>query len=184
MMKVRVADLDSFIKDIINYSRNTRQEIVNENFNVLELLKEVTDGLKFGTGMEEIFINYEIDPGLNIVTDRSRLKVVLNNVIGNALKYSDPQKEKQLITITANVQGKNLKVLIEDNGIGIAVEHQPKIFDMFYRASEKSQGSGLGLYIVKETLDKLKGKIEVSSFLGKGSKFRLEIPLSRVIYKL
>jgi signal transduction histidine kinase len=178
MMKVRVADLDSFIKDIIDYSRNTRREITHENFNLLELTKEVTDGLKFGSGMEDIFIKYEINPALTIVTDRSRLKVVFNNIIGNALKYSSPQKDDKLISIAANVEGKSLKVLIEDNGIGIAEEHQSKIFDMFYRASEKSQGSGLGLYIVKETLDKLNGKVEVSSSLGKGSKFRLEIPLS------
>ncbi len=178
MMKVRVADLDSFIKDIIDYSRNTRQEIVNENFNLLELAKEVTDGLKFGSGMEEIFIKYEIDSSLDVITDRSRLKVVLNNIVGNALKYSSPQKDEQLISIAGNVDGKSLKIVIEDNGIGIAEEHQPKIFDMFYRASEKSQGSGLGLYIVKETLDKLKGKIEVTSSLGNGSKFRLEIPLT------
>jgi len=177
MMKVRVADLDSFIKDIIDYSRNTRREIIHENFNLLELAKEVTDGLKFGTGMEEIFIKYKIDPTLKIITDRSRLKVVFNNIIGNALKYSNPQRDDQLVSIAANVEGKSLKVLIEDNGIGIAAEHQSKIFDMFYRASEKSQGSGLGLYIVKETLDKLNGKIEVSSSLGKGSKFRLEIPI-------
>jgi len=177
MMKTRVADLDSFIKDIIDYSRNARQEVYKESFNLLELAKEVTDGLKFGTGMEEIFIKFEIDPTLNIVTDRSRLKVVLNNIIGNALKYSSPQKEEQLISIAANFEGNNMKVLIEDNGIGIAAEHQPKIFDMFYRASEKSQGSGLGLYIVRETLDKLNGKIEVSSSLGNGSRFRLEIPV-------
>jgi len=93
------------------------------------------------------------------------------------LKYSNPRRDDQLVSIAANVEGKSLKVLIEDNGIGIAAEHQSKIFDMFYRASEKSQGSGLGLYIVKETLDKLNGKIEVSSSLGKGSKFRLEIPI-------
>jgi signal transduction histidine kinase len=178
MMKMRVADLDSFIKDIIDYSRNTRQEIQKENFNLLELAKEVTDGLKFGTGMEEIFIKYEIDPSLTAVTDRARLKVLFNNIIGNALKYSSPQKDDQLISITANVADKKLKVLIEDNGIGIAEEHQAKIFDMFYRASEQSKGSGLGLYIVKETLDKLNGKIEVSSSLGNGSTFRLEIPLT------
>ncbi len=178
MMKARVADLDSFIKDIIDYSRNTRQDVTKENFNLLELAKEVTDGLKFGNGMEEIFIKYEIDPALNIVSDRSRLKVVLNNLIGNALKYSNPHQEEQLISIVANVEDKCLKVSIEDNGIGIAREHQPKIFEMFYRASEKSQGSGLGLYIVKETLEKLDGKIEVSSSPGQGSKFQLEIPMS------
>jgi signal transduction histidine kinase len=178
MMKARVSDLDSFIRDIIDYSRNTRQEVTKENFNLLELAKEVTDGLKFGNGMEEIFIKYEIDTALTIVSDRSRLKVVLNNLIGNALKYSNPHQEEQLISIVANVEDKCLKVSIEDNGIGIAKEHQPKIFEMFYRASEKSQGSGLGLYIVKETLEKLDGKIEVSSSPDQGSKFQLEIPLS------
>jgi signal transduction histidine kinase len=177
MMKARVADLDSFIKDIIDYSRNTRQEVTNENFNLSELAKEVTDGLKFGSGMEEIFITYEIDPALNIVADRARLKVILNNLIGNALKYSSSQKDEQIISIVASMVAKSLKVSIEDNGIGIASEHQEKIFEMFYRASEKSQGSGLGLYIVKETLEKLNGKIEVSSSIGHGSKFQFEIPL-------
>lgn len=177
LMKVRVADLDSFIKDIIDYSRNTRQEISKEEFNLLELAKEVADGLKFGNGMEEIFIKYAIDPSLKIVTDRSRLKVVLNNLIGNALKYSDPKKQEQLISIAASVEGKSMRISIEDNGIGIAPEHHPKIFEMFYRASEKSQGSGLGLYIVNETLEKLDGKIEVNSLLGQGSMFQLKIPL-------
>ena len=178
MMKGRVADLDSFINDIIDYSRNTRQEVQKETFNLLELAKEVTDGLKFGTGMEEIFIKYQIDPSLKVATDRARLKVVFNNIIGNALKYSNPQMQDQLISIAANVEGERLKVIIEDNGIGIAQEHLPKIFDMFYRASEQSKGSGLGLYIVKETLDKLNGKIAVSSSLGNGSTFRLEVPLT------
>ncbi len=178
LMKVRVADLDSFIKDIIDYSRNTRQEVRTENFNLLELTKEVADGLKFGSGMEDIFIKYAIDPALMVITDRSRLKVVMNNLIGNALKYSSPYKEDQLISIEGKIEDNRLKIKIEDNGIGIAEEHQPKIFDMFYRASEKSKGSGLGLYIVKETLDKLNGTIQVTSSLGQGSAFHIEVPLS------
>jgi signal transduction histidine kinase len=71
----------------------------------------------------------------------------------------------------------NLKIQIEDNGIGISDEHLPKIFEMFYRASEKSQGSGLGLYIVKETLEKLKGSIHVKSSHGHGSVFSVEVPV-------
>jgi signal transduction histidine kinase len=75
------------------------------------------------------------------------------------------------------VTGHQLKIQIEDNGIGISDEHLPKIFEMFYRASEKSQGSGLGLYIVKETLDKLGGSIQVKSTHGHGSIFSLEVPV-------
>ncbi len=177
MMKVRISDLDVFIQEIIDYSRNTRQEVRAENFNLLDLVKEVAEGLRFGSGMDNIFVKYTIAPDLNVTSDRSRLKVILNNLIGNALKYSNPYREDQTLSVEAHKDQRQLIVKVEDNGIGIAQEHQAKIFEMFYRASEKSKGSGLGLYIVKETLDKLKGKIEVASKPGEGSVFRIEIPV-------
>lgn len=177
MMKSRIADLDSFIREIIDYSRNTRQEVRLELFNLFELVEEVASGLKFGNGMENILIRYSIPQDLEINSDRSRLKVVLNNLIGNALKYSNPRQEEPMVFVKAGMDGTHLKIQVEDNGIGISDEHLPKIFEMFYRASEKSQGSGLGLYIVKETLDKLKGNIQVKSTHGHGSIFTVEVPI-------
>jgi len=177
MMKSRIADLDAFIREIIDYSRNARQEVRREDFNLYELVEEVADGLKHGNGMENILIHYSIPQELNVTTDRSRLKVVLNNLIGNALKYSNPYQETPTVSVKAGVASHQLKIQIEDNGIGISDEHLPKIFEMFYRASEKSQGSGLGLYIVKETLDKLNGSIQVKSTHGHGSTFSVEVPV-------
>ena len=72
----------------------------------------------------------------------------------------------------------NRRIEIKDNGIGIAKEHLPYIFNMFYRAHTKSIGSGLGLYIVNEAITKLGGRVEVQSVLGKGSTFILTIPNS------
>jgi signal transduction histidine kinase len=69
-------------------------------------------------------------------------------------------------------------VNIEDNGIGIDKEHINKIFDMFYRATKFSSGSGMGMYIVKETIDKLHGFINVESVIEKGTKFNFSIPNS------
>ncbi len=66
-----------------------------------------------------------------------------------------------------------VEISVEDNGRGISKENVPKIFDMFFRASEDTEGTGLGLYIVKEALNKIKGIIFVDSELGKGSKFRI-----------
>jgi signal transduction histidine kinase len=105
------------------------------------------------------------------------MKVVLNNVIGNAMKYNDSTKAEQRILVTAEKNNNHLKIQIEDNGIGIEPQHLPKVFDMFYRASENSKGSGLGLYIVKETVSTLQGTIEVNSIMGKGSEFVIEIPM-------
>jgi signal transduction histidine kinase len=177
MMKSRIADLDAFIKEIIDYSRNARQEIRLEDFNLYELIEEVADGLRHGNGMENILIEFNVPRDLKVTTDRSRLKVVLNNLIGNALKYSNPYQQEPIVSVKAGMNDRHLKIHIEDNGIGISGEHLPKIFEMFYRASEKSQGSGLGLYIVKETLDKLSGNIQVKSTHGHGSIFSVEVPV-------
>ncbi len=176
MMKDRVNNLDDFIKEIIDYSRNSRLELKKETFSLMGLMKEVVDGLRYAEGFENIYIIYSISSELDIVSDRARLKVVLNNLIGNAFKYHDPDKENPLIEISARVESSNLKIEIKDNGLGIAPEHQAKVFDMFYRASEKSKGSGLGLYIVKETIEKMSGKISIEYQLSRGTKIIVSIP--------
>jgi len=74
------------------------------------------------------------------------------------------------------VHSDSFSVTVEDNGIGISDKYIDKIFDMFYRATESSDGSGLGLYIVKETVDRLKGKIDVQSRPEEGTRFKVEFP--------
>jgi signal transduction histidine kinase len=176
MMKERVHNLDEFIIEIIDYSRNSRLELRKEKVRLLELAKEVADSLRYADGFENIYLTYKMPPELEVETDRARLRVVLNNLISNSLKYHDPDKESPLIEISATRQNGELKIEIRDNGLGIAPEFQAKVFDMFYRASEKSTGSGLGLYIVKETIEKMAGKISVDSQLGSGTTFTVTIP--------
>jgi signal transduction histidine kinase len=177
MMRSRVHNLDRFIKDITNYSRNSRLEITKEKINVLTLVQDLVDGLRYAEGFETIYFKYNIPPNLEIVSDKSRLKVVLNNLIANALKYHDRAKDQPLIEVAAQMQGNFFQLQVKDNGIGIDPVHISNIFDMFYRASEKSTGSGLGLYIVKESLEKLKGAITVDSTTGVGSRFTVTLPI-------
>ncbi|MBL7875082.1 MAG: HAMP domain-containing histidine kinase [Cyclobacteriaceae bacterium] len=176
LMRQRVNNMDGFIKEIIDFSRNTRQEVKQETFNLLTFVKEIVDDLKFAEGMEQIYVRLDIAPDLEIISDPTRLKVVLNNLVGNAFKYQDPQKEQQEVYIKAQAEGDMIRIDIKDNGLGIATEHQSKVFEMFYRASEKSRGSGLGLYIVKETLAKLKGAIQLRSTANEGSTFSIWLP--------
>jgi PAS domain S-box-containing protein len=177
MMKARIVTLEVFIKEIIDYSRNSRLGIKQETVRLYPLVQEIVENLRFTEGAENIFVRYNISPDLNIVTDEARLKVIINNLIGNSIKYSDISKENPFISIDASKNEERVLIMIEDNGIGIDQVHQPKIFDMFYRASEKSDGSGLGLYIVKETIEKLSGKVEVDSARGKGTTFLIHLPL-------
>ncbi len=176
MMEGRVVHLDGFIKEIINYSRNSRLEVQTSNVNLLELTTEVIDSLRFSDRATQIKIDILVDPNLQISADTNRLKVVLTNLISNSIRYADLTKISPFIRIEAIQMEDTTKILVADNGQGIAKEHQDKIFDMFYRASENSKGSGLGLYIVMEALTKMGGTIEASSEHGSGSTFAIILP--------
>src|SRR5690606_1104092 len=176
MMKKRVGTMEGFIKEITDYSRNSRLRVERQPVEVRALVQEVVDNLKYTRGAEKIKIEIEAAPDLIFNTDPSRLKVVLNNLIANAIKYHDLTKETPFIKLKAKSNGETNIIKVSDNGQGIPKEHMDQIFNMFYRASENSEGSGLGLYIVKETLAKLVGTIHVESEMYKGSSFRVELP--------
>jgi signal transduction histidine kinase len=176
LMKQRVDNMDYFIHEIIDFSRNARQEVRNEKVVLMPIVKEVIEDLKFGAGMDRIYVSIDIDPTFALVTDLARFKVVMHNLIGNAFKYHDPDKENSEVSIKASSENSFIRIDVKDNGVGIAEEHKSKIFEMFYRASERSQGSGLGLYIVQETLAKLNGSIQVKSEPGLGSIFSVHLP--------
>lgn len=103
------------------------------------------------------------------------MQIILGNIISNAYKYYNPGVKGEL-TIGVRLNPMVAEIIIRDNGIGIESEHLKKIFDMFYRATEKSQGSGLGMYIVKQAIDKLKGSIHVKSTFGTGTTIKVVIP--------
>ncbi len=177
-MQNRILVMDKFIKEIIDYSRNARVEVLEEKINLRNLIDEVAESLKFVKDSSAILLQNDIEESMELQSDTYRLKVVFSNLISNAIKYHDLRKPDPHIAIVCNKTGDSYVVKIEDNGMGIPTEHVPKIFDMFYRAHDKSEGSGLGLYIVKETLSKIGGQISVDSAYGEGSSFSITLPLT------
>jgi signal transduction histidine kinase len=176
MMDHSINKLDETLKEILDYSRNARSAIKTDKVDLEQLLQEGFERLRYHEGSEQIKKIIEVDGNVPFYTDAYRLTVVLHNLISNAVKYRDAHKTDQFIQVTARVNPVMAKIRFADNGIGIPPEFQNKIYDMFFRATEKSEGAGLGLYIVKETVDKLGGQIEVESAVGKGTTFTLEIP--------
>ena len=181
MMEGRVVHLDGFIKEIINYSRSSRLHLQNSFVNLLVLTTEVIDSLRFSDRATHIKIDILVAPDLTINVDANRLKVVLTNLISNSIRYADFTKLSPFIRIEAFQIENEIKILVTDNGQGISKEHHDRIFDMFYRASENSKGSGLGLYIVMETLTKLGGTIEATSEHGSGSTFAIILPNQKAL---
>jgi len=176
MMRDRVHSLDKFIKDITDYSRNNRLEITREKVVLAELANDVWESLKYSPDAEKIQFVIDIPVDLEIECDKNRLRVVIGNLIANAVRYHDVRKLNQFIRLGFQTKGGVLCIHVEDNGQGIAKEYHTKIFDMFYRGNEESKGSGLGLYIVKEALAKLSGSIHLESSPGVGSTFIVRLP--------
>lgn len=176
MMEHSINKLDDTLKEILDYSRNARSEIKIEKVDLKDLLEDGFERLKYHEGSDQIEKIIEVKDETLFYSDPYRLSVVLNNLISNAIKYRDVRKKNQYIKIQAHVTPAMARIEFSDNGIGISKELLNKIYDMFFRATEKSEGAGLGLYIVKETIDKLGGRISTISNLGLGTHFIIELP--------
>ncbi|MDB5250134.1 MAG: arcB 3 [Segetibacter sp.] len=176
-LKSSIKKLDVFIADILHYSRNSRLEVVKEQVDFRQLTNEVMDKFKFMCRKTPaIKVDIDIIEDSPFVCDKQRLVIVFNNLISNAIRYHSPVAESPFINISVHSKPEEVFISVKDNGIGVKKELQEKIFNMFYRISPNSEGSGLGLYIVKETIEKLNGRIEIESELGTGTEFKILIP--------
>jgi len=178
MLRGRVDNLDQFVKSITAYASNSRQAIVHEPISLRSIFREVLENIRFYPNADGISITLDIPGQQEFRSDPTRLQIIFGNLVANAVKHHDPKKQHPFIKITQELTIDHLTIIIEDNGIGIREEVLPRIFEMFYRGNEHSQGSGLGLFIVKEAVDKLHGTIAVRSVYGQGSTFAVRLPLN------
>lgn len=175
-MKRSIGKMDNFITDITKYYRNKRLEIKSEKLNLKEIINRALDDL-YDLNEKNIKVIINVRQDEPFYSDKMRMQIVLNNLVSNAIRYSRISDEEQsFLAIDAEVQGGLAEINVRDNGQGIAMEHLNRVFEMFYRASEEKSGSGLGLYIVKEIVEKLNGTIAVQSKIKVGTTFTIKIP--------
>jgi signal transduction histidine kinase len=176
MMKQSILKLDSTLKDILEYSRNARQEVKIEAIDFRQIIEDNLENMQFMPGFQEIEKNIKIESANAFFSDAYRLSVVFNNLISNSIKYADRTKLKSTIDISITINEASALIEFVDNGIGIDKDLQPKIFDMFFRATQSKDGAGLGLYIVREAVKILHGVVQIHSVFGEGTTFRIQLP--------
>ena len=171
-----VLRLESLIKEILDYSRNKRQELRVEQIRLRTLCEEILDNLAFLDGYQNICILTEKIEVDEVYNDRSRLKLILKNLLSNAILFQKKTPgHRPFVKISTRRENEFVFISIEDNGEGIKPGMQAKIFNMFFRGTVNSKGSGLGLYIAREAAERISGKILVQSEYGKGSIFTLAL---------
>lgn len=167
--------MDNLINDLLTMARLSRLEFLNDLIDFSFELPEIVESLSFLNNSSRVNVISEVNTEFLFSSDKVRICTILRNLIGNALKYHSCIPGA-FVKISIQITREYGKIIIEDNGKGIEPAHQNKIFDMFYRATSDSEGSGLGLYIVKTTVDALNGNLEMESQWQKGTTFTLTIP--------
>lgn len=176
MIEKSVYKLHEFVSNIIDYHRNKKldQELITIDFK--KLINETLENFEFYQEKSTISFNIQVDAEHPFESDLSRLKIVFNNLISNAIKYQKPKSDDGLVEVKVKTHPDKAEIEIRDNGIGISKDHITEIFKMYFRASNEKAGTGIGLYIVNEVIQKLQGEIKVESEKNIGTKFAISLP--------
>jgi two-component system response regulator PhcR len=165
--------LDFYIQKTLQYYKNNKSIAEHTAVDFSKLVSDLVSLYSY-TEKETVF-NINIKQDVPFYNDAFRIEVILGNLINNAIKYQKTTEPNKYVNIDITVDSLNAEISISDNGIGILNEHLEKIFNQFFK-SKNHHGSGLGLFIVKEALTRIKGKIEVNSDLAVGTTFKITIP--------
>ncbi len=171
----KVEQLDKFITDVLSHSKNLKMELSIAPVDFKEIVRETFSNLNYLRGAESATYRLKVKGG-GFMSDPWRLSEILRNLFSNAIKYRRVDLKETLIYIDVDITKEHVNIRFSDNGIGISKENLTRIFEMFYRATEQADGSGIGLYIVKNAVDKLGGTISVESEPDNGTTFIITLP--------
>jgi PAS domain S-box-containing protein len=175
MIHKSINRLDEFIKNILSYSRNNRTGLEIEKISIQETALAIVDSLQSMKEAKEIHYEIDIQEHEPFFSDALRFNTIMENLISNAIKHHRKRKFGRYIKITGQSDHEKLEFSVTDNGIGIAPENHQKIFDMFFRLSGETDGSGIGLYIVRDAVEKMQGTLEIRSEKEIGTTFIIKL---------
>ena len=175
MMDTSILRLDETLNEIIAYSKNARNEIQTDQIDWTALFQESLNKLEYLDKENRIRKQLTLQADNPFASDAGRLITILTNLFSNSLLYRDTSRQSWMVMdVTTTIE--NAVITVSDNGIGIREEILPRVSDMFYRGTEVSQGAGLGLYIVKEIVSKLKGTLRIESVPDQITTVTITIP--------
>lgn len=167
--------IENYLLSMLNLQRLNRSETIIEQINIHELIQQVMHSIDSVPGFNKVKILSDVDIDMSFSSDRQYLHSIIYNLINNAITYRR-DTDDSFIHISSQRKNNTIIISISDNGIGINEESKLKIFEMFYKEKEASEGFGLGLYIVKSLVERLKGEISLESSPMNGTTFTICLP--------
>lgn len=175
MMKESLEKQDHFINEMMLFIQSKHSGFIKKECYLTSIIDDVIAQSHYRNNGKEVHIYKEVE--LNRIDgDALKLQVILNNLVSNSIKYCDTKKEEQWVKVKTYQQEKDAVIEVEDNGLGIRQKDQERIFDKFYMSGNNKNSSGIGLYLVKDAVTQMNGRIEVKSEPGLYSRFIISIP--------
>jgi PAS domain S-box-containing protein len=178
-IKASVKHLNDLLEDFLSLGKLDEGKVgaIITEINLVEILNDTIEEMKGLTRDGQQLVYQHLGDEV-IESDKKLIKNIMINLVSNAIKFSDPEKE---IRVTSTVKERSATISVVDQGIGISPEDQGHLFSTFFRGKNaiNIQGTGLGLHIVKRYLDLLNGKVSIKSDLGKGTTITFTIPVKQ-----
>ena len=171
----QIERLDQVISGLIKLTRLNHSDNQKENIDFEKVISDCITSFNGAKNFDQITFTKDIKPGLNFRCEWALINTILQNLIENSIKYARSENPFVHISIADNQQDQ-IVLEVADNGQGIPADQQSRIFEMFFRATGGASGSGLGLYILKRSVDRLGGTISIKSEEGIGSTFTIRLP--------
>ena len=174
--------LEGILNDLLDFSQleSHTLKIMKGPTSIQDVINASICTISHLASQYDVRIEFNFDQDLEINCDRKRIEQVITNLLTNSIKFSDKNKEERVVKITVENDGNFVKIIVEDNGIGIPADKIDKIFDKFYRVDSdltySIPGTGLGLAIVKEIVEMHNGSISVESEEGKWTRVTVQLP--------
>ena len=178
LMEGQVQKLDHFIRDILSHSKNLKMSISSDQIDFQEIVQKCFDDLGYLNGTASVVRKINIESG-EFLNDKWRISEIFRNLISNAIKYRNQDAAENIIDIDIRINVDGCDITVADNGIGIPEDKLPHVMEMFYRGTESSDGSGIGLYIVQKAVDKVKGRLSIESVPKEGTSINIWLPSIR-----
>ncbi len=176
LMNKSIKRMDYILNELLEFTKISQGTINHTDIEFNNLVDDIILSMSHIDDFELIEFDIEVNQYTKFVNDESIMRSILLNLIQNSVKYKRQDLDKPKVKITITIDEDEAVLIVEDNGQGMSEEVVANIFKMFYRGNEFSDGTGLGLYIVKTGVEKIHGEIEVDSTLDVGSVFTIRLP--------
>ena len=176
MIDSATGKLDDFIHKMLDFYRSTKIDNKVSEISFKEILDQQLEAYKAKFDINHIQIDIQINQAYPFFSDDSKIRVIFNNLFSNSVQFQNSDKSENKISLIVEVTEPEATITLSDNGIGIEEKHHPDVFNLFTRATQKNVGTGLGLYMVKEAVEQMGGKIDLESVFGEGASFKVTLP--------